>query len=107
MDWKTVGALLLTLSCAAAQASSPAKTEEPATKTDAPAQAEAQDSKRPVTASERRANAKKVRCVTEQVTGSRFAKRVCHTEEEWERTKEAGVEAVKHIQKSPIPLQSN
>ncbi len=104
MKWKIAGVAMIGL-CGVAMAASPEKTEAPAVAEPA-VKAEEPSTKRPVTASDRRTHAKRVRCVTEQVTGSRFAKRVCHTEEEWDRLKESSVEAVKHIQKSPIPLES-
>ncbi len=101
MVWKFVGIALMCIS-GVALASSPAKSDPPA---------EAQAEKAPnieETASERRAQAKQVKvCRTEAVTGSRFSRKICHTREEWDRMKEAGVETVKNIQKAPIPLESN
>ena len=46
-------------------------------------------------------------CTSERVTGSRFSKRVCMTEEESERMREAGKEAVERVQRMPIPIVSN
>lgn len=45
-------------------------------------------------------------CTSERVTGSRFSKRVCMTEEESERMREAGKEAVERVQRMPIPVVS-
>ena len=45
-------------------------------------------------------------CTNERVTGSRFTKRVCLTEEESERLREAGKEAVERVQRMPIPVVS-
>ncbi len=89
--------LLLLLFAVPAHAAEPAKPTAPAAM---PAE------QQPATAAGRGEAAKKVRCVNEQITGSRFAKRVCHTEEEWARIKENGVEAVKNIQSKPIPVQA-
>lgn len=103
MKWKIAGIAMMGL-CGAALAASPEKSEAPAVVEPA-VKAEESTTKRPVTASDRRTHAKRVRCVTEQVTGSRFAKRVCHTEEEWDRLKDSSVEAVKNIQTAPVPLK--
>lgn len=89
--------LMLLLIAVSTQAAEPLKPT-------APAVAASEQGATPATG--RGEAAKKVRCVNEQITGSRFAKRVCHTEEEWARIKENGVEAVKNIQSKPIPVQA-
>ncbi|MFN4115699.1 MAG: hypothetical protein ACK4F7_04255, partial [Inhella sp.] len=104
MNWKLVGVCLLGLG-SLAMAANPEKSESSAAEQPAE-KSEATAAKRPVTASERRLHGNRVRCVNEQVTGSRFAKRICHTEDEWARLKESGVESVKHVQGSPIPVKS-
>ncbi len=96
MKRKNISLVLLSL-CFVAQASDAATTE-------ASSRLEVKLEKRPVSASERREHADRVRCVNEQITGSRFYKRICQTEEEWERLREAGVEAVRNIQNRPVPL---
>ncbi len=45
-------------------------------------------------------------CTNERVTGSRFTKRVCLTQEESDRLREAGKEAVERVQRMPIPVIS-
>lgn len=45
-------------------------------------------------------------CTTERVTGSRFARRICHSREEREMMQRAGRETVDKIQEMPIPLKS-
>jgi hypothetical protein len=45
-------------------------------------------------------------CTTERVTGSRFSRRLCHTREELDAMKRAGVETVTKIQELPVPIKS-
>lgn len=44
----------------------------------------------------------KMRCVTERVTGSRFGRRICHTDTEWERMRDASQEGMREIQRMPV-----
>lgn len=43
-------------------------------------------------------------CTTERVTGSRFARKLCHTREELDAMRRAGTETVIKIQEMPIPV---
>jgi hypothetical protein len=45
-------------------------------------------------------------CRREKVTGSRFARNLCHTREQWEAMRKAGVEGTGNIQRAPVPLIS-
>ncbi len=45
-------------------------------------------------------------CRREKVTGSRFARNLCHTREQWEAMRKAGVEGTGNIQRAPIPIVS-
>lgn len=46
-------------------------------------------------------------CTSERVTGSRFARRICHSREEREMMAKAGRETVEKIQQMPLPLRSD
>ena len=45
-------------------------------------------------------------CRREKVTGSRFARNLCHTREQWEAMRKAGVEGTNNIQRAPVPIVS-
>ncbi|MCW5725705.1 MAG: hypothetical protein KIS81_12225 [Maricaulaceae bacterium] len=50
----------------------------------------------------------RIRCENQQVLGSRLpARRVCRTEAEWRALREGSQEAVREIQRMPIPETSN
>ena len=49
-------------------------------------------------------NKDEVVCQREKVTGSRFARTICHTREQWERMRKAGIEGVNNVQRAPIPI---
>lgn len=51
-------------------------------------------------------NKDEVVCQRDRVTGSRFARNLCHSREEWERMRTAGVEGAGNIQRAPIPVIS-
>ena len=46
-------------------------------------------------------------CTSERITGSRLARRVCHSREELEMMQRAGRETVEKIQQMPLPLKSD
>lgn len=46
-------------------------------------------------------------CRREKVTGSRFARNLCHTREQWEAMRKAGVEGTGNIQRAPVPIVSD
>lgn len=45
-------------------------------------------------------------CRREKVTGSRFARNLCHTREQWEAMRKAGIEGTNNIQRAPVPIVS-
>lgn len=45
-------------------------------------------------------------CRRERVTGSRFARNLCHTREQWEAMRKAGVQGTKNIQDAPVPIMN-
>jgi hypothetical protein len=45
-------------------------------------------------------------CRRERVTGSRMTRNLCHTREQWEAMRKAGVQGTKNVQDAPVPIMN-
>ena len=45
-------------------------------------------------------------CRRERVTGSRMSRNLCHTREQWEAMRKAGVQGTKNVQDAPVPVMN-